>query len=136
MQRNLDIATMKCVGALVLPIVLLGALLAWAAPAARHSGTIMSVAADGSFVLGEVGPWQIRGGQTVVTPLTVRTAPQTAVVVARRAEGAASGFAGDFVESPFDLSVVAAGRFVTVECRAGGPSCVAAKITLIEPETR
>lgn len=119
-------------GAAVAMLVALTASAA-AADVVRLSGVIVSVADDASaFVLGEIGPWQRRDGETVVTRRTIALAPETRfAVVARQAE-APSGFRGDFVETPVGPEDVYEGDYVTVECRREGGRLVALKITAVE----
>lgn len=100
----------------------------------RHSGVILSVADDArSFVLGEVGPWQLRNGETVVTRVTIALAPDTQYAIAARREEAPSGFAGDFVETAVGPDQIYENDYVTVVARREGPRrLVAVKITAVE----
>jgi len=99
----------------------------------RHSGSIFSIAENAkTFVLAEVGPWQLRDGRTVITYRTVTIAPETTYTIARRADAAPSGFRGDFVEAAVGPEDVYLNDYVTVECRHEGQRLVALKITVAE----
>src|SRR3990172_2981242 len=70
----------------------------WAQPAITgHSGTVTAVdRAAGTVTIEEIGPWRVEGGQTVVTPITVRADGSTTWTRARRATGAGpSGWDGE-----------------------------------------
>ena len=96
----------------------------------RHSGVIVDIADDGStFVLAEIGPWQIRNGQTVITYRTINLAPETTYARAKRAADAPSGFPGDFVEVPVGPDAVYMNDYVTVESRHEARRVVAVKVT-------
>ena len=83
----------------------------------RHSGVIADVnERAGTFVLAEVGSWQLREGRTVVSHRTVELTPATAFAIAFRDEDAPSGYRNDFVEAPLEPWAVYVGDFVTVEC--------------------
>lgn len=116
-------------------LVLLG--LAASAPAAetmKHSGTIVSIAADGkTFVLAEVGPWQVRDGATLVTLQTITVAPGTEFAIVARESETSSGFPGDFVETRLGPDGVYLSDYVTVDCRHEGRRLMALKITVTEP---
>lgn len=117
---------------------LLVVLLALMAPASaadtvKYSGSIVSIAEDvGSFVLAEVGPWQIRRGETVVTRRTITLAPDTQYALIARADAAPSGFEGDWVETTIGPEHVYLHDHITVDCRSDGERLVARKITVIE----
>ena len=94
---------------------------AWPAVSApqvsRHSGLIADVNERArTFVLAEVGPWQLRDGRTVVSHRTVELTPATGFAIVFRDEAAPSGFPNDFVETPLEPWAVYVGDFVTVEC--------------------
>jgi hypothetical protein len=100
----------------------------------RHSGTIVSIAEDArTFVVAEVGPWQIRDGATVITYRTITLAAETEFAIVARADTAPSGFPGDFVETPVGPDRVYLGDYVTVDCRHEGKRLVALKITVPAP---
>jgi hypothetical protein len=104
-----------------------------AQPAVRHSGTIVDIADDvRTFVLAEVGPWQVRNGETVITRRTITLAPETQYAMVGRVDDAPSGFPGDFVEAPIGPEWVYLHDQVTVECRHDGKKLVAVKITVVE----
>lgn len=112
-------------------LVLAGALPADAQGHSRYSGTIVSIADDAkSFVLAEVGPWQLRDGRTVVTHRTITLAPETAFAVVLRSPQAPSGFPNDFVEFPVGPESVFLDDHVTVECRHVGQRLIAVKVTV------
>ena len=99
----------------------------------KHSGFIMSVADDATtFVLGEIGPWRLRNGATVITPRTITLAPETTFAMITREDEPPSGFHGDFVEIPVGPADVYEGDYVTVACRRDGGRLVALKITVVE----
>jgi hypothetical protein len=108
-----------------------------AAPAGqlvKHSGSIVSIADDSkTFVLAEVGSWQVRNGVTVITPRTITLAPETEFAIVARNDAAAGGFPGEFVETRLGPDGVYLNDYVTVECRHEGQRLVAVKITVIEP---
>jgi hypothetical protein len=85
-------------------------------PLGRHSGVVSRVdLAEGLLVLGEVGPWRLEDGRTVVTERTIRVSPSTEFVAVRRdPEGDADGWKGGFVEVPLQPWTVRPGDFVTV----------------------
>jgi hypothetical protein len=117
-------------------LVTLLSIVAAAAPArsegVRHSGTVLSIDRDaGAIVLGEVGPWQVRQGETVVTRRTVTITDDTAFVRVERADEPPSGFPGDFVERDLERWAVRAGDFVTVETTGEGARLVAARIAIV-----
>ncbi|MBI1846536.1 MAG: hypothetical protein HYR86_06145 [Candidatus Rokubacteria bacterium] len=99
----------------------------------KHSGSIISIADDArTFVLAEIGPWQVRDGATVITYRTITLAPETEFAIVARADQAPSGFPGDFVETPLGPAGVYLNDHVTVDCRHEGKRQVALKITVIE----
>ena len=105
-----------------------------------HSGSIASIADDApTFVLAEVGPWQVRDGATVITHRTIALAAETEFSIVARVDSAPSGFRGDFVEFPIGPERVYLNDYVTVVCRRDGKRLVALTITVIEmpaPEAR
>jgi hypothetical protein len=99
----------------------------------RHSGSIVAIADDATtFVLAEVGPWQVRDGETVVTYRTVTLLPETRYAIVGRVEEGPSGFPGEFVEVEVGPDLVYLNDYVTVECRHEGPRMLALKITVTE----
>lgn len=112
--------------------------LALAAPAraqdvVKHSGSIVAIAADATtFVLEEVGPWQVRDGETVVTRRTITLVPGTQFAMVGRADDATSGFPGDFVETVLDPEFVYLYDYVTVDCLHQGKELLALKVTVME----
>jgi hypothetical protein len=100
----------------------------------RHSGSIISIAPSAdTFVLAEVGPWQVRDGATVITYRTITLAPETEFASVARADTAPSGFPGDFVETRRGPDGVSVNDYVTVDSRHEGQRLVALKITVIGP---
>ena len=126
--------------ACVVSMVLVGfAAAGWAQPAATgHSGTVTAVnRAAGTVTIEEIGPWRVEGGQTVVTPLTVRADGSTTWMRARRATGAGpSGWDGEFVEAAQGAWEVKPGDYVTVEVLREGKRRVAVRVTVAELDTR
>lgn len=99
----------------------------------KHSGVIVAIADDaGTFVLAEVGPWQVRNGATVITYRTITLMPETQFAMMGRADDASSGFPGDFVEVVLGPEAVYLNDFVTAECRHEGKRLLALKITVAE----
>ena len=99
----------------------------------KHSGAIVAIAADApTFVLAEVGPWQVRDGATVMTYRTITLTPETDYVVAMRIDEAPSGFPGDFVEVPVGPQDVYLYDHVTVDCRHEGTRLLALRVTVSE----
>jgi len=120
---------------LILPGLILPGLTASASAGERvkHSGSIVSIAAAAkTFVLAEVGPWQVRKGATVITYLTITLAPETGYAIVARTDQAPSGFPGDFVETPIGPESVYLHDYVTVDCRHEGKRLMALKITVTE----
>ena len=100
----------------------------------NHSGSIVSIADDGrTFVLAEVGPWQVRNGATVVTRRTITLEPGTELAIVARDDASPSGFPGDFVETRLGPDGVYLNDYVTVDCRHDGQRLIALKITVTEP---
>lgn len=103
--------------------------------AATMSGSVVAVHRDaGTLVIGEVGPWQIKGGQTVITERTVTVTPETRFVRVRRAANAGpSGYRGEFVEEALAAWAVKEGDFVTVTARRVGARLEAERVTVAGP---
>ena len=99
----------------------------------RHSGTV--VAREGGLIqLAEIGPWQVRQGETVITHYTIEVTPATALTLVRRDEEPLSGFPGDWVEEGLEPWDLLEGDFVTVDCLHEGGRLIALKITVVAPE--
>jgi hypothetical protein len=99
----------------------------------KHSGVIVAIADDArTFVLAEVGPWQVRDGATVITKRTITLLPETTFAMVGRVDDAPSGFPGDFIEVPLGPEAVYLKDYVTVECRHEGKKMFAQKITVTE----
>ncbi len=101
----------------------------------RHSGTVVAVAKDrGTIVIGEVGPWRVKDGQTEVVKRTFAVTTSTQFVrLTKRAEAAPGGWPGDLVETPLGAWEVTAGEFVTVEIEPAAKRPTARKITVVSP---
>ena len=116
-------------------MALAGAVLALSvatAPASDHSGTVVAVdKSAGKLVIGEIGPWQVKGGKTQITERTVTVAPSTRfVAVTRSREAGPSGWIGELVELPLDPRAVKPGDFVTVRARRADRGLLAEKVTV------
>jgi hypothetical protein len=99
----------------------------------KHSGVIVAIANEGrSFVLAEVGPWELKQGRTVTTGRKIALLPESQFAIVGRVDEPPSGFAGDFVEVPLTAEEVYLNDYVTVECRHKGNAMLALKITVIE----
>ena len=126
---------MNCAGrlasvvGLVLVLVVNGT--AAASDSVKHSGSIVSIGRDSTFVLAEVGPWSTRNGATVITHRTITLVDDTRYALARREEDSGAGFPGGFVEYSVGPEHVYLDDYVTVECRHEGARLVAVKITAI-----
>jgi hypothetical protein len=106
---------------------------AGAAQIERHSGSIVSIPEDArTFVLAEVGPWQVRNGATVLTHRTIELTPETKYTIVARVTAAPSGYRDDWVEFEIGPERVYLNDQVTVECRHEGKRLLAVKITVIE----
>jgi hypothetical protein len=129
---------MRRLSSLAIPLTLALLLAASGLPAAaadvvKHSGVIVAVdERAGTFVLAEVGPWQLRDGETVVTRRTISLTPATAFSIVFRDEEAPSGFPNDFVETPLEPWAVYLGDHVTIDCRHDGRRLVALKIVVTD----
>ena len=133
-MRRLDHIALAAIF-MILPGLILPGLTAAASAGERlkHSGSIASIAADATtFVLGEIGPWQVRKGATVITYRTITLAPETEYAIATRTDQAPSGFPGGFVETPIGPESVYLHDYVTVDCRHEGKRLMALKITVTE----
>jgi hypothetical protein len=122
--------------ALVAALVLLVAVAAAASAGQleKRSGSIVAIPDDAkTFVLAEVGPWQVRDGATVVTRRTIALTPETEFAIVSRADPGPGGFLGEFVETRIGPDGVYLNDYVTVECRHDGGRLVAVKITVVEP---
>ena len=119
---------------LTLLMILFGLTLTASASAAetvKHSGLIVSIADDArTFVLAELGPWQVLNGKTVITYRTITLVPETAFAIVGRTDTAPSGFRGDFVETQVGPEDVYLNDYVTIDCRHEGKRLVALKITV------
>lgn len=117
-------------------VLLIAALLlglgAGATEAADFSGTVAAVNRDtGTIVIAEIGPWQVKGGQTLVTERTIAVAPSTRFVAVRRSRDTGpSGFTGEFVDVPLDPWAVKQGDFVTVRAVKAGDRLTALTVTV------
>jgi hypothetical protein len=104
-----------------------------AADVVKHSGSIVAVdEVGGTIVLGEIGPWQVRNGETVVTYLEIEVTPATVFAIASRAEEGTEGFMGAFAETPIEPWAIYVTDYVTVDCLHEGARRVARKITVVD----
>lgn len=119
---------------LLLLVVAIVAPAADTAPAVRYSGTVAAIDPEGNvMVLGEVGPWRVERGATVVTRRTISLTASTKYNLFMRVN-APGAFAGDFIEVLLEVEHVAPGDFVTVECVRRGERLVADTVTVAEIE--
>lgn len=104
------------------------------APTSKHSGTILAVnRAAGTIVLGEMGPWRVKGGVTEITERTIAVIPSTEFTRVKRVPGPGpAGWAGDFVEVRLGVWEVKAGDLVTVEVREKDQRLIALKVVVIK----
>ena len=117
----------------VLVMLLVGPVPGSAGEIMKHSGSIVAIADDArTFVLAEVGPWQVRDGATVTTYRTITLMPETQFTMVGRLDEAPSGFAGDFVEVPLGPESVYLNDYITVDCLHEGKRLLALKITVTE----
>lgn len=105
-----------------------------AAAETRYTGTIMAVdKAGGTIVLGDVGPWRVKDGETQITRRTIAVAASTAFVSAKRAAGAGpGGWVGEWVETALPAWQLKPGYFATVAARREDDRLTALKITVVE----
>ena len=100
----------------------------------KHSGTIVAIDhLAGTIVVGEVGPWKVRGGQTVVVNRTITLTPDTEVTIAGRTYDALDGWGGQFIEGPLGPDALYLNDHVTVDCLHVGARMIALKITITAP---
>jgi len=123
----------KTVGAglVALSLWVAGIVPAAGAEVQKHSGTVVAKE-PGVMRLAEIGPWQVKEGETVITYRTITVTPSTKFALAWRDEGAASGFPGDWVEEAVEPWDLLEGDFVTVECLHERGGLFALKITVVE----
>ena len=118
--------------ALTLAVALAASTAAGAAGTTRHSGTVLSIDPQrGVLVLGEIGPWRVKHGETVVTRRRISLTPETKFDVFVRVN-VPGRFAGDYIEVALDPTDVAPGDFVTAECVREGGRLVARTVTVAE----
>ncbi len=105
-----------------------------AADVRRHSGSVTAVdRSAGTITVGELGPWKVVRGETVVTPRVIAVTPETEFARVRRAAEGETPWPRGFVEDRLASWEVKAGDFVTVECRLEGERMVALKVTVAAP---
>lgn len=121
------------VGLVVLSLWGVGALSADGAEVQKHSGTVVASDRD-TLRLAEIGRWQLKGGETVITYRTITVTPSTKFAFVRRGDEATTGFPGDWVEEPAEAWDLLEGDFVTVDCLHEGRRLIALKITVVEME--
>lgn len=100
--------------------------------ASDHSGTVIAVDPQkGTILLGEVGPWHVKDGQTEITRRTIGVEPSTQIVMLKRSrEPGPSGWPGDFVEVPLGAWAVKGGDFVTVRVEQKEKRPIATRIAV------
>lgn len=100
-----------------------------------HSGTILALNKEaGTIVLGEIGPWRVKGGVTEVTERTIAVTPATVFKEVKRAPGAGpSGWVGEFVEAGLGAWELKKGDFVTVQVRQEGQRLTAVSVAVMAP---
>jgi len=105
------------------------------AVASDHSGTVVAIdKRAGTLVIGEIGPWRVKDGETLVTRRTVAVTRSTEFVAASRSPDAGpSGWVGEWIEVPVDVSAVNQDDFITVRVRKAGRAWVADKVTIATP---
>jgi len=118
-------------------VLALGAALALSlgtALASDHSGTVITVdPGKGTMILGEVGPWRLRDGQTVITRRTIAVGPSASFVGAKRSrEPGPGGWPGEFVEVKLGAWAVKPGDFVTVRVDETGARWTATRVTVVD----
>jgi hypothetical protein len=115
-------------------VILVGlAASAGAAETMKHSGSIFAIGDDATtFVLAEVGPWEVRGGATVITYRTITVTPETRFAIVGRDADTASGFPGEFLEMPLGPDGIYLNDYVTIDCLHDGTRMIALKITVTE----
>lgn len=97
----------------------------------KHSGSVVSLdERAGTLVMHEVGPWQLRAGQTVLTTLAIEVTSETTFAIASRDVPAIEGSLGPFVVRPIAPWAIFAGDFVTVDCRHEGKRLIATAVTV------
>lgn len=120
----------------ILVALITSATVAFAAdgPVYKHSGSVLAYdLADGTLVLGEVGPWKTERGVTKLTERRIELTRDTEYVFVRRAD-AANGFEGDFVEEPLPPELVMLDDFVTIECEHQGSRMIALRVLVMDVE--
>lgn len=98
----------------------------------RRSGRVVGIDDRARIiVIEEVGPWHARKGVTQITRHTIWVTPSTKIASHIRIN-APGRFEDDFLEVPLELTDVARGDFVTIECRRVGGRMVASRIDVAE----
>lgn len=100
------------------------------------SGTIEAVdATAGTIVLGEIGPWRVKGGVTEVTSRSIVVSATAQFALVKRAPGAgATGWIGDYIETALGAGDLRKGDFVIVKVQTEGDRLVASKVTVVAPD--
>jgi hypothetical protein len=102
-------------------------------PIYRHSGTVIAVERS-AIVLGEVGPWKVEDGFTVITERRVIVTRATEFVAVYRDYDDGTGFLGDFKEAPLADWELLPGDVVTIDCEHRGDRMIALKVTVLTAE--
>jgi hypothetical protein len=120
--------------ALVAAVLVASVLPVWA-ETATHSGTIAAIdRTAGSFVLDEIGPWRVKGGETEITRRPIAVTSTTEFKLAKRTPGAGpTGWVGEFVEAGLTASELKSGDFVTVKVKHEGRRLTALQATVVRP---
>ncbi|MBI4588946.1 MAG: hypothetical protein HY725_08910 [Candidatus Rokubacteria bacterium] len=101
----------------------------------NHSGTILALNKEaGTIVLGEMGPWRVKGGVTLITERTIAVTSATVFKQVKRAPGAGpTGWVGEFVETGLGAWELKKGDFVTVQVRQEGQRLTALSVAVVAP---
>ena len=97
-------------------LILLGTSMAGAVD---YSGTVVGIdRGAGTIVIGEIGPWRVQGGKTVITMRTFAVGPGARFEASRRVgDPGPGGWPGGFVETTLAPWAVKVGDFVTANAR-------------------
>lgn len=118
--------------ALTLPVLLVGAAPAGAAPRpVSHSGLVKAMDPDRrTLTLEEMGRWT--GPATRPITRSIALTPATSVRLIRRSESASEGgWPGGYVESPSKVEDIRPGDFVTVSVARQGRRLVAVSVDVV-----
>lgn len=105
------------------------------AGAVDYSGTVVGIdRGAGTIVIGEIGPWRVEGGKTVITIRTLAVGPDAWFAASRRVgDPGPGGWPGGFVETTLAPWAVKIGDFVTVRVEDGQrPTATQIVVTVTE----